>query len=100
LADYLIVYVAPVGCWAAIGWLATLLGDERTAGPGVKALMAAVIAPAIEGFRDVGAYAWVVVHLALIAAFAVKPHAVTGALSVLALVAWLMWGVSIVTIEW
>jgi len=85
-----------------MGCLATLRHDEHTLGtaPSVKALMMAVIAPAIEGSRDLGGYIWVVIHLALIAAFAVKPGPLTTGLSLLALFVWLMWGVWIVSIRW
>lgn len=58
------------------------------------------MAPAIEGFRDPACYVWCVLHLAAIAGFAVKPHPLTAGLSLLALAAWLMWGVCTVTIGW
>ncbi|MHC4341958.1 MAG: hypothetical protein ACYSX0_17295 [Planctomycetota bacterium] len=84
-----------------MGCSATVLNhDTLGAGPSVKALMTALIAPAFEGLRDLGSYTWVVVHLALIAAFALRPHVLTAGLSVLALFAWLMWGVLIVTTGW
>jgi hypothetical protein len=99
---YLIVYVAPLCCWAMMGCVATLLyeGPMRPGGPSVVTLMTALIAPAIEGFRDIGVYVWVVLHLAVIGAFAVKPHPLTGGLSFLALGAWVMWGVWIVSTGW
>lgn len=102
LVPYLIVYVAPLSCWAMMGCVATLLcdGPMRPEGPSVMTLMTALIAPAIEGLRDSGVYVWVVLHLAVIAAFAVKPHPLTGGLSFLALGAWVMWGVLIVSMGW
>jgi hypothetical protein len=83
-----------MGCSATV-----LYHDTPAAGPSVKALMMALIAPVVEGLRNPGWYTWVVVHLALIAAFALRPHALTAGLSVLALFAWLMWGVLIATIQ-
>lgn len=100
MVPYLIVYVAPLASFAMMAGVAALLHDRgmRPTGPSMTTLLFALAAPAIEGLRDLGMYVRVVIHLALIAAFSVRPHPVTLVVSFVAVAWWLLYGVMIVSL--